>query len=198
MRRLTQTLTPLLKRVADQWPQLLTEMFSVVLAVLLALAVNQWREDQARIALAEEALVKVTHEVTDNRRRLQETLEEQKAQLEQLRTKIEELAETPDQEGFSINLTAESLRDTSWQTTLVTGAVRSMSFETIAILSDVYRLQGLVDRAVERMLDSMTSPDFFRDEMDMVAIRHMTANLNQVIELEVQLIERYDEFLDNR
>ncbi len=52
-------------------PELLVEGFSVALAVLLALAVDEWRENRSNLELAQRAEASIMAEVGSNRSRLE-------------------------------------------------------------------------------------------------------------------------------
>ncbi len=180
------------EKLRAQLPKILLEMISVVFAVLFALAVDQWREEKAQADLAAEALEKVTLEVTTNRTNLAEMLPLQRTQIDKLRTGIEA--------GGSIraNFTAETLRNTAWQTAIMTEAVRFMEFETTSTLSDVYNLQNLVSKSIENGFLSLSSVDFHDDARREAAVKSLLGAYVQLVHLEEQLLEQYDVFLYGR
>lgn len=177
----------------SQLPAILIEAFSVIFAVLLALGINEWRETRARERLAADALVKLRQEVATNRENLGTALERQRAALEELTVAIEKISEGESRE-VEVGLVVEQLRNAAWESTILTDAARYMDFELVSTLSDVYHLQELVDDMVRQLLTRMTSTDFHDSDRRLNALRSYVDSLAQLVALEKNLMELYDEF----
>ncbi|MEE8595438.1 MAG: hypothetical protein V3T25_06155 [Gemmatimonadota bacterium] len=78
-------------RLKSKLPELVVEGFSVMLAVLLALAADSWREDRANRELAALARASVLEEVRGNLAELEDTREDHVRLLERLVRDIDEL-----------------------------------------------------------------------------------------------------------
>lgn len=180
----------------SQTPAILVETFSVVLAVLLALGINGWRERRAEAQLAADALAKLVTEVEGNRDRLTNILPQQRARAESLQSGIDAI-EAGNEPGVNIGLIAEQLRSAAWETALLTDAARHMDFEVVSQLSDIYKLQEVVDASLNRMLASMTSADFADDERSLPALKAFVGSMVQLISLEEQLLDLYEEWLES-
>ena len=182
------------ENLREQFPTILVEVVSVVFAVLLALAVNAWQERRAEDHLAQEAWQRIEAEIRLNRDELATSLPEQRATLEEFRQTVARY-ETEPGDSVRIELTTGSLRDAAWQTALVTQAVRFMDFEKVSDLSAIYNLQGMVDEAVDRVLSTMTAVELFDDAQRLAGFKSLRNTYAQLLDLESQLLEIYDEFL---
>ena len=87
----------------NKLPSLFLEAFSVVLAVLLALAVDQWREDRANAALAQLAADRIESEVRANRQELSRAAGRHGEIYEDLETSLEQLPERGSNVDFEVN-----------------------------------------------------------------------------------------------
>jgi len=189
----------LLARIRPQLPAMLLEFSPVVLGVLLALSIDQCREDRARHQLSVEVSQKLDTEIRTNRSRLAEVLPDQNRQLEEIAGFIGAVSgtdeEPPESRTLGLRLTAEYLADAAWQTAVVTEAIRFMDLETVSDLAEIYALQELVDGAFRRVLDTLTTMDSQGDRPPTGGLRRLRAALSQLVELEEQLARRYDDYL---
>src|SRR5262245_21856053 len=71
-------------RLRDKLPELLLEAASVVFAVLLALAVDEWRETQSQKALAARARASILEEIRGNESELRNTRDKNRALLQRI------------------------------------------------------------------------------------------------------------------
>ena len=94
-------------------PELALEAISVVFAVLVALAVDEWREERQYRELAERAVVAVAAEIESNRTELGGSLAENQALLERVREAAEDTVLPP---TFSVNYQYSLLSTAAWQT----------------------------------------------------------------------------------
>jgi hypothetical protein len=123
-----------------QWSiqKLLIEVFSIVLGVLLALAVNEWSEQRAHQTQAESALQNISNELNSNLEFLTLLHENNSAVI---RAMSEEQDVKPDEERNLIP--GLQVRETAWETLLSTGVSNYVEYETILMLSEAYSLQGI-------------------------------------------------------
>ena len=59
-------------KFSDRIPDILLESFFIVIALLLALALDQWREEQKGLELAKSAKAAIYAELKDNKKKLEE------------------------------------------------------------------------------------------------------------------------------
>lgn len=131
---MSRTLQQNLSRLPAQ--KLLIEVFSIVLGVLLALAMNQWRETRANRALAETALANVELELEANRDLLVLLNENNKSALAAATTVDHSATEEPT--AFVPGL---QLQEIAWNALLSTGVSSYVDYQTILTLSESYSIQ---------------------------------------------------------
>lgn len=149
----------LLKKNLSHTPlfTVLVEVFSIVLGVLLALGVAEWREDAALRKRAAYVRQSLAGEIDGNIRMLEERL----PYYEYIGGVVDSLAtvhgEEADGKGLAIpgwvGLAPALLTASSWQAALNTRAMETMDFGQVAGLSAHYSFQDLYRRTQERIVE---------------------------------------------
>ena len=190
-------------------PRVLAESVLVVFSVLLALAVDQWREDQELAREVEEARAAFASEIRGNHdlltsdrfhghhkrmwahyRALAEAANaKDEARLAELRAITEK--------EFSNGVWPTPLRDAVWRSFSQTGVVRHMKPAEVFLLADTYREQDALDRWHHRMFDIWSQPnaDIDRPEFQRSKIDTTRSYLADVVAAEQRLLKRYEEVL---
>jgi type II secretory pathway pseudopilin PulG len=134
----------------EKLPELMVEAAMVVLAVVIALGVDEWREGQQQRELASRALQVVMAELEANRAELADNLPPNQALLESV---IE--ADRAGELGEDFDLTFEYslISSSAWETAQVTQATHFMPLEHVQRLATLYGLQELFGRAQDRVLN---------------------------------------------
>lgn len=140
-----------------KWPELLVEGFSVALAVLLALAVDEWRENRSNRELAELAEASIVAEVQENLRRLEEGAADRDSLLAYLDASLAilESGETP--EDISINVSPALLARTAWETAQVTRAIHFMPYDKVARIGRLYDFQRMYETSEAQLVELISS-----------------------------------------
>ena len=144
---------PKSERPRIQWPVVLAEIISIVAAVLIALAVDEWWEDRENLEMAATALDAVVEEVRSNRQRLVNAEEGINAVLESLDRTTEMLQREEQPDGLEIDYAVALLSTAAWQTAQVTRAVHYLDWETVASVAEVYDLQNFFLRNQDQLTD---------------------------------------------
>ena len=118
--------------------RLLVEFFSIVLGVLLALGLNEWRENRSHQSQANAALLNIKNELQSNLRALT-ILHENNAET------IKVMAENKntDSGGERKFIPGLQLRETAWETFLSTNISNYVDYKTVLILSETYSMQSV-------------------------------------------------------
>lgn len=190
-------------------PRVVVESVLIVFSVLLALGVDQWREDRELAREVEEARVAFANEIKGNRDLLtsdryhghhkrmwahyraltQAANANDEARLAELRAITEA--------QFSNGVWPTPLRDAVWRSFSQTGIVRHMKSSEVFLLADAYREQDAIDRWHHRMFDiwSQPSADIDRPEFRRSKIDTTRSYLADVVAAEERLLKRYAEVL---
>ena len=175
-------------RLQDKAPEMVLEGVSVVLAVLLALAVDACREDRRNAREAERARQGVLEEIAANHAELTSNTAENRALFEAARQTLAAMkTETEDDDrnlraDFSVSLPSSA----SWQTAQVTLSVHHLDFAWVSRISKLYELQALYSRRQDDFVDFMASGD----DLELAAL---TKRLTTVMDLHEGLLTAYEE-----
>jgi hypothetical protein len=178
--------------------RLLVESAIVIVSVLFAFGLNEWRLLRADDALARTVLTSFQQEIGDNLALLEQyrprhiALAEAVLQIppESLvgRSAAELLLEARTGEGAVIMPLAEG----AWQTAVSTGALRLLDYETAALLSGIYHAQqGFFDETVSRLMDRIFDAPMFEPTARVETIRVFGNLLMELVGQEAFLMERY-------
>jgi len=147
---------------------LLVEIISIVVAILLALAVNNWQEHQRQKALLQQSLRNITQEVEANAAALQRELPhhlaaadgfarlvalhsgDERIDYRQVRTEF--IRTSPN--GFH-STHASSI---AWQIAQASRALDQMPYDERARLTRLYQLQDLHESAEAKVFDLLAAP----------------------------------------
>lgn len=122
----------------------------VVFAVLVALAVEQWREDQERQELADRATAAVVAEIQSNLEELRKSRAMNEGLLEMV-IAADQADELPD--DFNLTFDYSILSTAAWETARVTQATHYMPLERVQSVAKSYNLQELFERSQDEVMD---------------------------------------------
>ena len=108
--------------------------------MLLALAVDEWREDRSQQQQAYAALMNISIELKDNQKVLK-LIHENNVETVKLMTEDQESAGKPGQDEDRNFIPGLQLRETAWETMLSTGISGYVDYDTILELSATYSMQ---------------------------------------------------------
>ena len=123
-------------------------------AVLLAFAVDEWRDARANRQLAERARHSVITELRANHDEFLGTYAANAKQLDSLQHTLDRLVADPTAHHMTVELSffVAQLSDAAWDTTRTTQAVQFLPFEWVLEIARVYELQALYKTAQLDML----------------------------------------------
>ena len=135
-------------------PELALEATSVVFAVLLALAVDEWRDDRAEQRRAQRARAAIEHELHANAVELDASLAANRAAVERLRSTI---AAVERGEAVEVGLTYQlaELSSAAWDSARLTGAVGGLELDWLIGVSRLYEVQRLYVEGQQQLADRL-------------------------------------------
>lgn len=136
-------------RLREQGPVLLAQVISVVFAVLVALAVDEWWENRENEELGRQAMRAVAAELRGNLEELTNEREQLTTQLDQLDANITDLRADRELVEVNVNYPVALLSSAAWQTAQVTRAVHFVDLDRTVRIARVYDLQNFFLRAQE-------------------------------------------------
>ncbi len=139
----------------ERLPEILIEAGSVVFALLLALAANDWRDAHQRRELGEQARASLLAEVGANRQELARTLAENQAELDDLAARLAP-ARQDTSRSMRWSMSLAQLSSASWRTAQATQAASGIPFAALLPISRVYETQDIYTREQLVLLDRVT------------------------------------------
>lgn len=124
------------ERLRDKLPEIFIEAGSVVLALLLAFAINEWhdrRQENERAAVAREAILR---ELRANASEIASTRTALAPILASLRGALDETQAEPRE--LKVNLNLSLLSSAAWHAALATQASQRVDFEWMTRVAKVY------------------------------------------------------------
>ncbi|MCO4798550.1 MAG: hypothetical protein KC484_05025 [Colwelliaceae bacterium] len=133
-----------------------TEILSIVIGVLLALAVNEWNENRVQTDRANEAIKNINQEIESNIALLKIVHANNTKVLKLIDDSVigegEELTEK--QQNFIPGL---QIQDTAWKTLLSTGVSEYISFSELYKISAIYSVQDIYKKLGFQLVETMMS-----------------------------------------
>jgi len=164
----------------------------VVFAVIVALGVDEWREDRSNADLADRALAGVVAEVRSNR---DELLSSQESNQELLTTVRNAAADTVLPDDFSVNYEYSLISSSAWETAQVTRATQYMTLDQVQQLARLYGLQGLFQRSQDQVMDMIMTMGEVADRDPESIPRLLRGPLTNAVGLQGLLVQVYDSTL---
>ena len=164
-----------------RWSRLLFEFLSIVVGVLLALGVNEWREDRNDRRRARQALINITREIEANLAHLSEVHRNNSAYM----AALEKVPQEPvPSRSFQA---AWGLQSTAWEAARDSGALSNVEYSTVLAISQVYQFQGTYLDLMRRLFEAQTLALLLGEESDaQVALQRMGGKLQVHTRLMVQ------------
>jgi hypothetical protein len=175
--------------------EVLVQSIMIVLSILLALWVDEWKQQHAERQLAQVSLSNFLHEVQQNQARLDDILPYHTG----MRSMVKELESahsirTPTDFQSAVGL--DGLRPpfllaTAWQTAVATGALQHIDYETVSALSLTYTLQDRFREESRSGIQSVLQASNFQPGHADAALRSADIFLNDVVASEEELRATY-------
>lgn len=173
-------------------PELALEAVMVVFAVLVALAVEEWREDLDNRELANRALVAIIAELESNKEEIRDSKDANDSLLVIVR---EASRDTVLPEDFSVNYEYSLLSSSAWQTAQMTRATQFLPLEQVQSLARLYGLQSLFQESQDQVMDFIVNVGDLADRAPERIPRLLRGPLTNAVGMADLLVVAYDSTL---
>ena len=176
-------------------PRVLFESALITVSILLALALDEWRDDRQDIETVEIALSNFIKEIRLNRARVDDAAPFNQG-LRDVLARRQQLGDIRSSNEFIDMMESYNpvvLQATAWETALATGSVAKMEYELVSALSLTY---GLQSRYLQTTRDGMTDlmrPENLLEEKLPLTVYNAVRYLNDVSAMETELSIVYGE-----
>ena len=183
-------------RTTPTWlPQVLFESALIVVSILVALGLDEWRENREEAELVDHALSIFLIEIQQNQARIDDVAPfNQGLRMVMRQHYLDDDVQTVDEfvnmvESFS----PAALQSTAWDTALATGSLAKMEYSLVTALSMTYGLQNRYLMATRSGMTELTSPQNLSEGKLKLAMYNSIHFLNDVTSLETELGVTYVE-----
>lgn len=139
--------------VRKRLPTILAEALSVIFAVLVALAVDEWWEEQENVALAERMTGAIAQEIRGNREELRapEGGQDPAEMLEAIQTAIAAYRAGNEPDEVGVHWDVALLSSAAWDAAQVSRATQYMELDRLVDLAQVYEFQRFYGESQDRL-----------------------------------------------
>jgi len=143
-------------KFSKRLPDILLESLFIVLALLGALAIDEWRDDKEKEELAIIAERAILDEMRSNGEILALNLERHKKLLGELETKLQQHKEGKDVfNEFSFNYSMVMLSQAAWDSSRMSQAVQYIPLSRITSYSNIHTFQEMFNKNQSGLIDSI-------------------------------------------
>ncbi len=183
------------RQISDWLPRVLFESMLIVVSILVALYLDEWRDDRQDAENIEHALANFVSEIQQNRARVEDAapfnqgLRHVLSRRQQVRA-IESVATFV---NIIESYNPVVLQSTAWETAIATGALAKMDYSLVSALSLTYSLQNRYQQVSRTGMAEMTSPQNLSEEKLDLAVYNTIRYLDNVTSMETELGVIYSE-----
>lgn len=187
------------------WSTIIIESILIVLSILLALAINEYRDYRKKVLLREETLSNIKTEIQSNISELEALIENHQSKASKI---IEYLHNTDDKDLIDkkvidviytfdqVILKEVSLSTTAWETAQITNAVSLLHFGTIQCLSKVYNLYDISVKKMWHLISNfLLSKENYEANNTVLKLQVFNAYLTELYRQEIYLKDKLQDSL---
>jgi len=179
--------------------EVLLEVFSIVLGVLLALAVSEWQQDREKDELAANALANVHNELLANQELLSALHASNQKTIELAAIEAAGDAEVDENLQFTPGV---QVRATAWNALQSSGVSNHVDYDVLLDLSGVYSVQAVYRQTGTQLVDASMSiaamATVSKTELDnRVFQQQFMPYFTMMLAMEEALLQAYAETLES-
>lgn len=172
------------------------EVVSIILGVVLALSVNEWRELKAQERRAEAAMTQIVEEVRSNNELINAIHDSNEATLAQIHDSNESANDVESQFVPGIQV-----KNTAWETANSIGVFTHIDYEQILQFSDLYSIQEIYRNYGFSLIQALMNGTSVaaangHDWDESEAIKKFESNLTLLVSIETSLLDMYSDILE--
>jgi hypothetical protein len=183
------------KTTAVWLPQVFFESALIVVSILVALGLDEWRQNREDEETVRQALANFGSEIRQNKARVEDAAPFNQGLLDVLRGRYEGGGIESVDEFIILaeSYTPVVLQSTAWETALATGSLAKMDYNLVSALSLTYSLQNRYQLATRSGLDNLTGPQNLAEDSLDLAIYNSVRYLRDSTAMEEELSVIYTE-----
>jgi hypothetical protein len=173
----------------------LFESFLIVISIMVALALDEWRGTRQDDEMIRQALLSFASEIGQNQARIEDAAPFNQGLLNVLEQRYAEddIADVDEFVNMVEIYTPVVLQSTAWETALATGSLAKMNYDMVSALSLTYSLQSRYQAATSTGMDEVMRPHNLSPDQMNLAIVNSIRYLNSATSMEAELSVVYNE-----
>ncbi len=183
------------RQISDWLPRVMFESMLIVLSILVALYLDEWRDDRQEAENIEHALANFVSEIQQNRARVEDAAPFNLGLRHVLnrRQEVRAIESVATFVNIFESYNPVVLQSTAWETAIATGALAKMDYNLVSALSLTYSLQDRYQQVSRNGMAQMTSPQNLSEEKLDLAVYNAIRYLDTVTGMETELSVVYAE-----
>lgn len=171
------------------------ESMLIVVSILFALYLDEWRDDRQDAENIEDALAYFVSEIQQNRARVEDAAPFNQGLRHVLsrRQEVHAIESVATFVNIFESYNPVVLQSTAWETAIATGALAKMDYKLVSALSLTYSLQNRYQQVSQNGMAEMTSPQNLSEEKLHLAVYNAIRYLDTVTGMETELGAVYAE-----
>lgn len=175
--------------------RLIFEFISVSFAVLIALLVNQWREDHNNSELAEKAIYNIKQELQENKDVMDILIPSHKSILSHIDSIIRRKEKNISTMDSNISIDVTLISSSAWEMAEITNAIFYLDFDDANKMAKVYNLQSYYESIIKQFI--LKNSYTYQSDQDLEFLRNNKQFLESIIPLEENLQNYFNLLLKN-
>jgi len=179
-------------------PRVIFESALITVSILLALGLDEWRENRETQATIRQAVSNFLSEIQQNKARIDDAAPFNLGLYEVIdqRHRSGDIRTMTDFISMMDSYSPVALQSTAWETALATGSLAKMDYGLVSALSLTYGLQSRYDQTNRGAKARLTNPQVLTDDSVELAIYNSLQYLKDVTGMETELAVVYAEATD--
>ncbi|MCB9295280.1 MAG: hypothetical protein H6559_19485 [Lewinellaceae bacterium] len=179
--------------------QTLWEIPAIVLAIFLALAVDNCNENRKEKALAQKALEAIVLEIQGNRAELESNLADNELKRKQMQATRDSLIALGEGGNVSVSIGYNQIlmSNGAWEMAKLSGAIRRFEPRTIQNLSELYHLQDMYINLGNEYFRQLASIGFHQSRAELPRLDASLNLIKMADSVGKSAMKGYDAFLED-
>ena len=176
-------------------PRVIFESALITVSILLALGLDEWRENREAEETIRAAMSNFLSEIRQNKARVDDAAPFNKGLHDVIyqRDQQGDIQSMSDFIGIMDSYSPVVLQSTAWETALATGSLAKMDYGLVSALSLTYGLQSRYEQTNRGAVAGLTSPQVLSPDTVDLAIYNSLQYLEDVMSMETELAVVYTE-----
>lgn len=176
-------------------PRVIFESAPITVSILLALGLDEWRENREAEETIRQAMSNFLSEIRQNKARVDDAAPFNRGlhDVIEQRSQQGDIQSMSDFIGIIDSYSPVVLQSTAWETALATGSLAKMDYGLVSALSLTYGLQSRYEQTNRGAVSRLTSPQVLSPDTLDLAIYNSLQYLDNVTSMETELAVVYSE-----